>query len=197
MADQLATPEDLASLLERDDIDRYKAIALIECATSVVQAITGQRIVEVVDEAYTVELDQLDRGRRFIDLPERPVTAVSAVSISGNPLTDWTLSMGRLWRPYGWVLPRQGAWANMPYHVQVTYSHGYPSGHQNLQLARQAVLGLLKTAYGNPTGATRILIDDYEIWFEAMSARLEASPFLVGALKRRYSRPPRSAVLTR
>lgn len=196
MADQLATPEDLASLLERDDIDRYKATMLIESATSIVQAIVGQRLVEVVDDELTIEQDQLDRSR-YIYLPEHPVSEVSAVTISGVTIADWTLSRGRLWRPYGWDLPRYGAWASMPYNIGVVYSHGCPLGDQRLQLARASVLGLLRGVYGNPTGAAQVSIDDFSASYAAMSSQMDASPFLVQALKRRYSRTPRSVVLTR
>jgi hypothetical protein len=196
VADQLATPEDLASALERDDVSRYKATMLIECATAVIQAITGQRIVQVINDVHTLEFDERDHGR-YIDLPEWPVTAVSMVVINTLSILDWTLNQNRLWRPYGWHIPRDGIWAERPYSVIVTYTHGYPVGHQRLQLARNAVLSLLKGVYGNPTGMTRLLIDDYEVWYEAMVTRMDSSPLMVRALKRQYSRPPRSAVLIR
>ena len=46
MADMLATPEDLAALLQQD-VDRATATLLIESATALVQATVGQRIVRV------------------------------------------------------------------------------------------------------------------------------------------------------
>lgn len=198
MADQLATPDDLALLLERGEgnFSEDKATLLIECATAIVQAITLQRIVAVEDDVITIDLDALDRGRQYLYLPERPVTAVTDVSIGELAVQDWRLSRGRLWRPYGWNLPRDGAWANMPYQVTVTYSHGFPADHQYLQFARSVVLAMIGSVYGNPTGATRIQIDDYLVHYETMAAHMDSSPNVMAALRRRYSRPPRSAILT-
>jgi hypothetical protein len=62
MADQLATPEDLAALLQDSQVDRATAELLLECATAVVQsAAGGQRILQVVDDAVTLYLDGLRR----------------------------------------------------------------------------------------------------------------------------------------
>lgn len=187
MADQLATPEDLASLLERDDMDEYKAVMLVECATAVVQeAAGGQRIVQVVDD--TAEL--LGTTAAWLDLPQLPVTAVTAVTLDGGAITEGTASgcwrrpgTSRLWRDTGWATT-----AGEPSTVAVVYSHGYPDGHQELQFARSAVLGLLRSVYGNPTGASRITIDDYTEAYEALASRMEASPHLQRALARKYGR---------
>lgn len=196
MADQLATPEDLAALLERDDIETYKSIVLIEAATAVVQAITGQRIVEVVDDVVTFDLDEIDNGT-YLSLPERPVTAVTAVMIGSTPVTDFTVQLrrGRLWRAHGWwSYPR--AYIYQPSGVTVTYTHGFPVGDQRLQLARSAVLSLIKGAYGNSIGASQVQIDDFVASYSAMAAQMEASDFLQAALRRRYSRSPDTALLT-
>src|SRR5690606_39380440 len=63
------------------------------------------------------------------------VTEVSSVSLDGQPIDDWQLHGSRLWRPDGWA-----ASAYEPTTVEVTYTHGYPPGHQALQLARGATL---------------------------------------------------------
>lgn len=195
MADQLASPGDLASLLERDDIEIYKATMLVECATAVVQATVGQRIVQIVNETVTFDLDGYDGGP-YLSLPERPVTAVGTVLIGATTVTDFTrqLSRNRLWRAFGWrstlVL-----YFDQPSTATVTYTHGYPAGHQRLQLGRSAVLSLLGGVYGNPTGASREQIDDYSVAYEALAARMEASPYLAAALRRQYGRPPGSVPL--
>ncbi|HYJ33843.1 MAG TPA: hypothetical protein VE326_11540 [Candidatus Binatia bacterium] len=196
MADQLATPEDLACLLERDDIERAKAELLIECATAVVQAVTGQRIVLVNNETVTFDLDEVDHGP-YLMLPERPIINVSAVRIGALPVTDYTLQArrARLWRRYGWRSATTG-WVNQPYGVTVTYSHGYAPTDQRLQLARQAVLALIKGAYGNSIGASQLQLDDFIANYGAMSAQMDASPFLQTALRRRYGRPTGSAALS-
>jgi hypothetical protein len=193
--DQLATVADLQSLLGYT-VDTDKATVLIECATAVVQAVAQQRIVQVVDDVQTIDLDEHDEGL-YLYLPERPVTAVSAAVIGATPVTDYTqqLTRNRLWRAYGWrsTLIR---YVPQPSQVTITYTHGYPAGHQRLQLARSAVLSLIKGVYGNATGATRVAIDDYSAMYEALSAQMDASEFLQKVLRRQYARPPGSAVLT-
>lgn len=196
MADRLCTPEDLASLLERDDVDRFKAEMLIECATAVVQASCGQRIVQVVDDEVTLDLDGWDGGLR-LSLPERPVTAVGAVSIGATTVTDFSASLrrGSLWRAGGWR--SLSVYGGEPSTVSVTYTHGYATGDQRLQLARSAVLSLVKGVYGNPSGATQVAIDDYRAVFEAMASQMESSPFLAQLLRKQYGRPPGSVVLVK
>lgn len=195
MADQLASPEDLASLLERDDIDAYKATMLVECGTAVVQACVGQRIVEVVDDEVELDLDEYDGGSYLI-LPERPVTEVTTVTIGATAVTDYTLqkSKSRMWRADGWR-SMLVYYFDQPSTVGIVYTHGYPAGHQKLQLGRGAVLSLISGVYGNPTAATRETIDDYTVAYDKMAALLEASPFLVAALRKQYGRPSRSVRL--
>lgn len=195
MADQLATPADLASLLQQD-VDTATATLLIEVATAVVQGVTGQRIVQVVGDVAVLDLDEYDGGL-YLDLPERPVTAVTAVSIGATAITDYStqLRRNRLWRAYGWRSTLV-AYPDQPSQATVTYTHGYAAGHQRLQLARGAVLQLAAAVYGNPGGATREQIDDYAVSYEATAARMDASPHLAAALRRQYGRASGSVRLT-
>lgn len=196
MADQLATPADLAALLQQD-LDTATATMLLELATAVVQAACGgQRIVEVVDDQVTLDLDGMDHGM-YLDLPQRPVTAVKSVLVGSTAVSDYSLSRGRLWRASGWRSTLLGYPLSQPSGVTVTYTHGYAAGDQRLQLARSAVLALAAGAYMNPSGTLREQIDDYSVQYEAMAARMEASAFLVGRLRAQYGRPLRSARLVR
>lgn len=201
MADQLATPEDLASLLQQD-LDAATATLLVECATAVAQeAAGGQRIVQVVGDVATV----MGTTEAWLPLPQLPVTAVSAVSLDGVALTvgtDYQVFGNRLFRNYGWQnrwgqgwyqygppsQVDQGYLGPQPSAVAVTYTHGYPPGHQALQLARSAVLGLAAGAYANPSGVTQERIDDYSATYEAMSARMAVTSNLKAALRRQYGR---------
>ncbi|PWG08774.1 hypothetical protein DF268_35995 [Streptomyces sp. V2] len=54
----------------------------------------------------------------WLTLPGQPVTAVSAVTLDGQVVTDWQLRAGRLWRACGW----SPGWA--PSEVEVTQTHG-------------------------------------------------------------------------
>lgn len=185
MADQLCEPEDLASLLEQD-LDAYKATMLVECATAIVQATCGQppqRLIAVEDDEVTL----VGLPGAWLDLPQRPVTAVTTVEVDGEEIaadTDFKVFGSRLWRSTGWA-----SYLWEPTAVMVTYDHGYADGHQLLQLARSAVISLIKGVYGNPGGATRLAIDDYSEAFEALSAQMDASPFLAKRLRSQYGRP--------
>lgn len=199
MADMLCTPEDLASLLERD-LDAFKAIMLIECATGVVQEAAGnQRIVQVVDDTG----EQMGTTDAWLELPQRPVTAVSHVSIDGGAelipgtRTGFKKVGNRLWRSSGWApywnqpsvvgyVHGYVAGSQEPSAITYTWTHGYATGAQELQLARAAVLGLIRDLFDNPTGAAREAIDDYSVAYAAMAAAMEANPNLRAALRRRY-----------
>jgi hypothetical protein len=208
MADQLATPSDLASFLQ-SDLDSATATLLVECATAVVQAAAGgQRIVQVVGETATI----LGTTESWLDLPQLPVTAVTSVSLDGTVLTlntDYKVFGNRLFRKYGWQSNYGWPWdygsypgnsyypppslANglalqEPSAVVVVNTHGYAAGAQQLQLARQACLSIAAGGYSNPDGANRVQIDDYAAQFDAMSARMESSPRLVAALRKQYGR---------
>jgi hypothetical protein len=187
MADQLATPSDLAAALQ-SNVDTATATLLIECATSVVQeAAGGQRIIQVVDDTATL----IGVSDAWLDLPQIPVTAVGAVTLDGTAVAAGVLTTDtqykrfgdRLWRGRGWQVN-----CGVPSEVVVVNTHGYPPGAQELQRARHAVLSLCAAVYANPDGATSVHIDDYSAAYEAMSARMEASKFLKAALRRQYGR---------
>jgi hypothetical protein len=196
MADMLVTPSELAAFLQKD-VDTASATLAIEIATGLVQAATEQRIVQVVNDTAVLDLDRHDHGL-WIALPQRPVTAVSAVLVGATPVTDYTvqLSRGTLYRSYGWRSATLTRWS-APSTVTVTYTHGYAAGDQRLQLARSAALTLAMLAYENPTGATSEQIDDYAVRYEAAAARMEASPALKQALRRQYGRPAGSVQLVK
>jgi hypothetical protein len=193
----LATPEDLAALLQDDELDRSTAELLLQCATSHVQSAAGQRILEVENDEITLYLDSFDSDT-WLSLPERPVTAVSAVSIGATPVADWSaqLNRSRLYRAYGWRSTLI-AYPDAPSTVTVTYTHGYPDGHQKLQLARSATLALAAQGASNPTGALREQIDDYSVQYADAYARMQPSAEMVLALRNLYGRATKSVRLVR
>lgn len=183
MADQLATPESLASLLQMD-LDASSANLVIEIATAVTQEAAGpQRLVQVVGESITL----LGTAESWLDLPERPVTAVTSVSVDGVALAEgvgtgmYKRFGSRLWRDIGWAA-RPGT----PSTVDVVYTHGYPAGHQRLELARGATLSIARAPYVGTDGKIRESIDDYTYAYEACAAEMAASPNLRRALRRQY-----------
>jgi hypothetical protein len=58
---------------------------------------------------------------QWLTLPGPPVTAVSAVAIEEDEVTDWRLRDSRLWRAAGWSPACQ------PSEVTVTQTHGLPT----------------------------------------------------------------------
>lgn len=186
MADQLAAPADVGVLLGLTDLDTARATLLVEIATAIVQATAGQRIVAVADD----EVVLTGTTSSWLELPQLPVTGVASVSLDGVALAagsagsggaTYRLRGGRLWRGDGWQ-----TYVGEPSEVGVVCSHGYAAGVQELQLARGAVLGLIRGAYDNPQGNTSVRIDDYAAAYDALSARMEASPHLARALRRTY-----------
>lgn len=200
MADQIVTASELASYLQQD-VDTATAELAIEVSTGAVQAIAGQRIIEVTDDVVTIDLDPLDCGP-YLDLPEWPVTAVTSATVGATAVTDYTvqLTRGRLWRALGWrvtTLPDYRA----PSTATVVYTHGRPLTAQSMQFARGVVLDLSKDGYKAASGAiVREQIDDYAVQYAAAAAAVESKldPFgpLARALRRTYGRPRRSSVLT-
>lgn len=183
MADQLATSSDLASALQVDpaSLNAATATLLLELATSIVQrAAGGQRIIQATDTALidVIDLDQ------WIDLPQRPVTAVTTVVLDGTTITDWRLVNQRLWRQVGWLT----RW-DQPSQAAITHTHGYPAGSQYLQLARAATLSLAVAGYGNPAAVVSEAIDDYRVSYDEAAARMELSPFTAEAIRAQYGWP--------
>lgn len=187
MADQLATPSDLASLLQKD-VDTASATLAVEVCTAVVQAAAdGQRIVQVTGDTEVIDLDA-GFCSPYLYLTQKPVTAVISASVGVTAVTDFSvqLSRGRLWRLAGWRSTTVPYWSISPSTATVVYTHGYAAGDQRLQLARGAVLSLARGLFDNPTGAASEKIDDYAVTYAAAEAALEAAPALKKAIRKQY-----------
>jgi len=163
VADQLVTPEELASYLQQD-LDASTANLLIDLATGIVQSTVGQRLVE----ATTTALLDVTEPDSWLELPQRPVQSVAAVALNGDPVTDWVLRNQRLWRAAGWLA---NSWE--PSQVEVTWTHGYPAGDRYLEMARLVTLSLAGSAYPNPGAVKSESIDDYRVSFDDAVARMQ------------------------
>jgi hypothetical protein len=188
VADQLATPSELASALQQD-LDASTANLWVNAGTAVVQATCGQRILQVVGD--TAEL--MGTTSSWLDLPQIPVTSIASVTLDGTAVTAGTAgSASTTYRRVGSRLWRTDGWQNYigePSTVVVVNTHGYASGRQELELARLGVLSIAKGAYANPSGALREAIDDYQVAYQEMAAQMDASPFLAARLRKQYGRP--------
>ncbi|GAA2696499.1 hypothetical protein [Actinoplanes palleronii] len=184
MADLLATPADLASLLQRD-VDTASATLALEVSTAVIQAAAGQRIVQVAADTATVfgGTDQL------LALPGRPIISVTSVTYGGVLLSQgtasgtWRLAPGGIWRDVGWT---ECSWEPSP--VQVVYSYGYAPGAQELQLGRGVCLTLARGLFTSPDGAIREQIDDYSVAYAEAASALAANPSLIALVRKQYGR---------
>lgn len=185
MADQLATPQDLASLMQVDyatltAAEQATMTMLVELATAKVQrAAGGQRIVDATDTAV-IDVDPWERDL-YLPLPQLPVRSVASVLIDGTAVTDWRLSKQMLWRSVGW----SQSWSE-PTEVQVTYAHGYQTGSQWLQIGRDHALALARMPYGNPGGAKSERIDDYQVSYGEADARMQMTEFMRQAIADAY-----------
>lgn len=184
MADQLATPEDLAALLQRD-VDTASATLAIEVGTAVVQAAAGQRIVR----ATSTDVVVWGGTDNVLVLPERPVISVASVTYGGSALAEgtasgtWRLARDGLWRDLGWSEVYGEPWS-----VEVTWTHGYLTTEQGIQLGRGVALGLSRGLFNNPDGVVREAIDDYSVAYAEASAALEAQPSVIALLRKQYGR---------
>jgi hypothetical protein len=184
VADLLATPADLASLLQRD-VDTASATLALEVSTSVVQAAAGQRIVR----ATTTDGMVWGGSDRTLMLPERPVISVASVTYGGSLLTQgtasgtWRIAPDGIWRDLGWA-----ECAGEPSPVLVTWTHGYQVTDQEIQLGRGAALSLARGLFNNPDGTIREQIDDYAVAYAEAAAALEANPTLTALLRKQYGR---------
>lgn len=186
--DRLATVDDLMRMPGVPaDLDPDEAGLLLEVVTAVVQsAAGGQRILEVVDDEVTLYAGHSS----LLRLPQQPIRSITSVTADGvaravgsGARGTWRRAPSGIWRDCGWIRSSQ-------YEVPVTvvYSHGYAVGEQGLQLGRSAVLSITRGIAQNPTGATRMAIDDYQEAYDRASSVLEASTALAGALRRQYGR---------
>ncbi len=176
MADQLATPEDLASLLQQD-LDAATANLLLELATAKVQrAAGGQRILAATSTAVLPGIESY-----WLMPPQMPVRSVSLVVLDGTTVTDWSLRGQQIWRAAGWMQSY-----SPPTEVKVTYAHGLPAGSQDLQLAREATLSLARMGYGNPGGVASEAIDDYRVSYAEADARMQMTTVMREAIAAQY-----------
>jgi hypothetical protein len=189
MADQLASPEDLASAVNAD-VDTASATLAIECATAVVQAACGgRRIVRVVDDTEEV----WGGTGQVLRLKNWPIVSIGSVTYNGSALTEgtasgtWRRAKYGIWRDCGWVEV-----CGEPLPTDVVYTHGYdPDGSdsdkQALQLGRGVSLGLAKGLFQSPDGVVlREQIDDYQVAYAEAEASLDMKPGVKALLRKQY-----------
>lgn len=187
----LASPADLATRLNTTFTAGQTAQAqmLLDEASSLIRALTGQTLTIVTGDTITVEAPT----GAWLDLPQRPVTNVESVSSDDVPVTDFKVIGNRLWRVGGWGRRFwYGMWLrNVPYPhtVTVTYDHGYAPGDERLNLAKGAACTLASQAIAQPAGNVQSeAIDDYKVVFRANAGPLQMTEQVERALIQAYGR---------
>lgn len=96
--------------------EQARAASLLELASGLIQRAARQAIEQVVNDTLIVRAS----AEPTIRLPERPVSAVVALTLDGTQLgeDDWRLDGDELTYRAGWGWPLGSA-------VAVTYDHGY------------------------------------------------------------------------
>jgi hypothetical protein len=105
-----------------------------------------------------------------IEIPYKPVTAVSQVRLNGVVITGWTLRHNALWRRAGF-----GTWyAFPPDELAVDLTYGYTTVPDDVKLA---VLEIAAGLYEHPSSAVSETIDDYSVKYDAGSKLTAGRPW--------------------
>jgi hypothetical protein len=186
---QFATAEELGSFLGRrfDPQERGAAELHLRTASAVIQAAAAQVFELVLDD----EIDLRYQRGPDLHLPERPVLAVSAVTVDGAAVTDYIVTGSAVsWIGSGLVgvrgfSPELFGVRSWTPAIKVTYSHGYaidalpepnPLGARMLpEEIKTVCLALAARSMTNPTAAAAETMGGYAVTHGAVSA-LELLP---------------------
>lgn len=207
MATALATAAELSAWLQQS-VDPATAAILIAQATALVQAETGQTLVQTTGDTVVLE----GSPDPWLPLPQRPVTRVTSVTFADGNLaptvldsTQYVLIGNRIWRGFGWqyatvLVPpaRVPFWKYLTYpppsSITVTYDHGWPPGAPQLEFARTAVLALAASVFANPGMSRSVTVDDYAESYADQFAGMQLPPTTKALLRRRYGHSAGSVV---
>jgi hypothetical protein len=193
--DPLADVAELRAWLQDPNFDGGTAAVVLAAASGTVRGQTGQDFSLVTGDTVVLDGSEDD----WLYLPQRPVTAVSAVDINGAalPVGGWTLSGSRIYRYNGWnhamVLASSNSYGRAPTLITITYDHGYATIPDDVKAATLAVAADIA---GNPAGLIAETIDDYT-WRRSETPEGTATQMLLAAVVRRYGVGARSVRLHR
>ena len=181
----LATLEDVQAILQRDltSAEITNGTRLIGMASGLVRRYTRQNITQVVDDVVVLP----GNWSNVLQLPERPVTSVSSVTMNGAtmPTTAWRLmdseklfiGTGSWQTDYGTMLwggsalygpagsnngPQAtgASWQGPQAQVTVTYTHGYEQVPADVV---NVVAGMVALAIASPVGVNMEKIGGYQV----------------------------------
>lgn len=162
MADPLVTQEELETLTGQT-LSTEVATLVLNTASGVVRGAVGQELSAVAADTLTI----MGTTSVWLELPERPVTAVTSVAVDGEALDDYKRFGDRLWRAWGWR-----SCPSVPTAVEVVYDHGWAAGDWHLEVARSMVLTLAANKIANPNSVESESVDDYRVRYAVTAADL-------------------------
>lgn len=201
-----ASPDDLAAILQREltDAEETAALVLLEIATAEIQAELGQQITETV---HTASIP--GTWSRDLELPQRPVTAVTGVALDGVALASdgWAWN-GRQTLRRGTSLVAGEAdlddgdlddmgstgiagwhWGGPGATVAVTYTAGYVNVPADL---KGLCLQVAMRTMSNPTGIRSEQLGAYQVTYTVPGTGQVFGALLTdterATLRRRYGR---------
>lgn len=184
-----ATTDDLAERLQRTLTGAEEASAehLLADATGHLQELLGQLIEQ---DTVTAHLWVTDPRDQWLPLPQRPVTAVTAVTIDGTAVTDYTVLPHALWREDGWIDGAQSS-AGEPIRVTVAHTYGYATIPAELVswccvLASQAFAVIEKSGALGAGVVQQERIDDYAVTYAQAVEAMHIPPIPAARLRARY-----------
>lgn len=158
-----AVGQDIADRLGRDftTAELAQASAFCSDASDLIRDYIRQDISAVTGDVTTREAPD----GPWLDLPQRPVNAVTSVAINGHVVADFSQIGDRLYRLFGWRWPSVDTIPPMAIYglkstLSVIYNHGYtPIPDVIVAVCRRMAM----RAFINPTGVTSLeeTIDDY------------------------------------
>ncbi|GAA3301315.1 hypothetical protein [Streptomyces cinereospinus] len=179
MASPWALPEDLRLHLRLDSIDAEQAAATIAAAETIVRAALQQTIDAVAADSIGLA----GNGRRIMNLPEMPVTAVISVTVDGTLLDADAWRVNR----HGILTRRYGCWP-LDADIGVVYDHGYPIVPAPV---KQVCVQVAGRAWVNPRGMASESIGDWSGTWDKARAGDALTDYEMGLLQP-YARGPES-----
>lgn len=179
----LATATQLATHVGAT-VDTARAQQALNIASAVVRSETGQTF-----EAGTSTVALPTPHGQWLTLPQRPVTAVTTITIDGLAVTDFTRYGNRLFRFAGWTASSITAPV-----VTVTYSHGGAVPDDVLGV----VLAIAADVVENQRGLTSETetIDDYTYtWRASDTEQGSLASVELAQIIRAYRRRPLTVAL--
>ncbi len=179
-----ATVEDLATILQRPITGDETTAAglLLGLASAEIRGYCRQQLSADTSTAVL-------RGTwtRDLELPERPVTAVSSVEIDGEPITDWAWDGLNSIRRTPFDLTDIGAhWGGPARVVTVSYDHGFDPIPE---VIRGRCIAIVLRALGAAPGVVSEQLGSYSVSYDrALASELVALTVEDRRTLRRYRR---------